>query len=219
VGQPLIRSGLVGRFRASDLSALSDGATVGTWSNARANSLVTPMAALTQVTEASKPTKQTVSGRPVLRFDGAGDWLTGALPFSSGPFSIIVVARRIGAGEANGRLWEIAGQALVYNVSTRWEWAFPVITSSANTADNWNVITAVHTPTAVDLRINGTTVAAGNPTDLSVNGFSVGANGGGEENANVEVQDLLVYNRALRAGEHKSVGRSLSDHYGLGTML
>src|SRR5215218_9314137 len=57
-------------FRSEDLSGLANGAAVSTeWSS------VVGTSSTTQTTPASRPTKETVSGNTVVRFDGVDDWL------------------------------------------------------------------------------------------------------------------------------------------------
>ncbi len=70
MGSPTDVSNLVLWFRASDLSGLPDATAINTqWSS------VVGSATTGQGTAGARPTKQTVSGNTVVRFDGTDDWL------------------------------------------------------------------------------------------------------------------------------------------------
>lgn len=70
MGSPTDVSNLVLWFRASDLSGLADTTAISTqWSSAVGSSTTS------QGTAGARPTKETVSGNTVVRFDGTDDWL------------------------------------------------------------------------------------------------------------------------------------------------
>ena len=83
-------TGLALWWRARDLSTLADGAAISSWTSAVGTSTAS------QGTGSKQPTKQTVAGRTVVRFDGSNDDLTldgDALTVSKNVTGLTVMAR------------------------------------------------------------------------------------------------------------------------------
>lgn len=100
-------------LEARDL-ALADGDPVGSLSDKSGNGNNASAAG------SERPTKQTVSGRTVIRFDGSDDWLTGAVTVSGTTLTVFALTTLNSGSTSYGRVVSLtSGSSQDYSSSAR----------------------------------------------------------------------------------------------------
>jgi hypothetical protein len=194
----------------------------------------------TQSASASRPTlvNGVINGRPVVRFDGASDFLTFNLPVNGlSTMSLLLVA----ANTQNQNGGESGGEraALFWNETAGWGTVF--LTPFQSSLNSRFGTTQVENrndylrPLSVGSRFTLSTAVKNGPTDsLYVNGTqvlntsgklptiaacqSVANVGRGYDNDTFfagDIAEILIYNRALTVAERQQAEQLLIDKYGL----
>lgn len=213
-------------FLARNLSGLSDGAAVTTWSSAIGTSTAS------QGTGANQPTKQTVSGEHCVRFDGSNDSLSlngDALTFSQniGAITLFVKAKIItlpasfamlthfssGTSTSQGRAYidinsggtmETGGRRLDADAVDETATGTPGTTDvhvfgglyDYTNSDLFTYIDGAQTGTDASFQ------AAGSTSNTASQAVAFGADTAGTSHfLNYDLYEVLVYNRALTAPE------------------
>jgi hypothetical protein len=181
--------------------------------------------------DSADPTVTTVSGRPLLLFDGVNDYATvpnAALPSAGTSASVSIVAvyrqngtppsaaitsAKVGFGDnEDGHAFEASGTT-VYSV-----WgdgaANSTLTRTGSTANLVNVASSVLTPTTHTFRLNGSTTSAARVVGdaSSATGLLLGRLGASFY-ANIGLIAVLIGSAAWTSDQLASV----ETHYGAGT--
>jgi len=199
------------RYDATTLS-LSDGDSVSTWGDETGNGHD-----LTAGTAATYKT-DVINSNPVVRFDGADDFLDVAFSSLSQPNHIFIVFQLLSSSgsdfdrmhdseNANGHIWES-------DSSGNWRmWSGDgVVGSEADT--NPHIASQLYNETNSTLRIDGSQDGSGDVGSNPLDGFRVGADADGENHANVDVGEILIYPQDKSAVDSE-VENYLSDKWGI----
>lgn len=207
-----ISYGLVGWWNREDLPAA--GSLIATWTNR-----VTGGVALTAAGGA-RPTSTAVGSRLCARFDGAANNMQSAFVLAQ-PITFHLVYRQLafgGVGANDVVLTGAAGNAS-YITDTG-----PRTLITAGVALQWLANVANNVFAEVDVIFNGAAsgmylgtvpLAVGNTGAWGLGGISLGASAVPNRFTNIDVMDLLVYNRALASLEMDHNRRYLEEHCGL----
>ncbi len=226
---PLHIPGCVLWLAADRITGLNDGDPVGTWSDLSGNSRDA-----TQGTGAAKPLYKVnvISGKPVVRFDGVDDVLTFTTTNIT-DYSLFVVVKMLAMAAFAGYFsWNSAAQdgfSVVNDVGVASPFRPNIIDyvngekTSRNKINNagyavpntaFQLETYTSTP-AIFLNgvSQGITVGSAGYT---LTGGQVGGSGDGPgDRAQVDMAEVIVYNRSVGLAEQKRVERYLGNKYGV----
>ena len=208
--------------------AVLDGAVIGRWEDLTANA-----DHVNQAVVASKPTLQNaagdlLNGQPVVRFDGANDFLVGA--FTTGgaftqPFTIFVVTALdatavndnldhivISGDDGVNYIWMFQRAAALPDA-----WAINAGASVQGAASNsnWNTWTTLINGAGSQFWHNGISQAVGNAGAQIIDGLSIGIHGGVAGPWKGDVAEILAYDADLSNADDNQVGNYLATRYGL----
>lgn len=223
--------GLVLWLDADAIEWLDDGQPVETWED-----LSGAGNHATQATEASRPTYKTgiLNGKPVVRFDGADDILANsspALPSGSDARTVFAVFERKSAGtnvifdygtQSNGQRFGLVVNHSVPETSVAW-WGH-----RWGVADSFTGFTAmtvlvpdgVSNTNGASIYIDGVPLLSSGTTSGSVQALNTVLGemrvGGHLSNASseVDIAEILIYDRALSGSEREDVEAYLMAKYG-----
>lgn len=177
---------------ASQIVGLNDGDPVATWSDLSGNS--------------RDNTQATVSKRPIwkttyVQFDGVDDFMTGTLPNISQPFTVAFRVRQLN----DGFVFSSPGTTYLPYVRTFYFAGSNIIGSAFNTTDYHTVLFEANGGTSI-ARVDGAVNASGNAGSNTIASGAaaceLGAWSGGTGFwCQMNLKSLVIYNRALTAGE------------------
>jgi len=168
---------------------------------------------LTQGTAGNQPlfVASGLNGKPTVRFDGAGDTLKAA-PFTlNQPMTLSLVYKSITVGvsavndhitdgntlDSCGLLSDTASGSETYTFAGGvGNLVSPVLANGV-----FAYVDGLINGASSSLRSNGVQVAAGNAGANNAAGFALGAGGDGTRSTNIEVAEVIIYNRVLAANE------------------
>lgn len=209
-----------GTFQASGGAAAgTSGDVVGEWQDQSGGGRH-----LTQTTTAKKPTFVTgvLNGLPVVRFDGADDVMSAAIPANASK-TIILLARKIGAVvTTNGRFWQADNEA---NLFRKADGTFGLFGNNGGAnvdlggdTSQTSIVSIVYSNTgAAEAIINGASTAF-DPWNgyATATALYVGAaNSDGAVAENIEVGEFLIYDRALSSTDLGRVHAYLAERWGV----
>lgn len=212
-------------FKA-DALALSDGASVASWTDSAASPQ--PVA---QATGGNQPIFKTniVAGKPVVRFDGVNDVLSGGKAWTQG-FTVLAVVRQA----ATGGNYPIVGSPLGGN-QVRIDTTSKLVTIITNSATMAQGTVAISNPTTqfhvlsasspssagirnVKLVVDGAseTIASGGTNTTAGQAMCVGANDPvGSPFFNGDIAEIVRYDAELSDADRRSVEAYLAAKYGI----
>ena len=215
-------SGLIIWVRADSITGKVDGNTITTWSDESGQGTD-----VTQATAAKKPVYKTdiINGLPVIRFDGVDDVLNSGA-FSSElaqPNTICIVFKHLtGSVSSNERIVNgydssLASSHLFHIVNTSPD-AFTVsaginIAVAASNAD-FHILITIYNTTSSLIHFDGGEQVANAGTKLW-NEISLGSARFGTEFANVDIAEIIGYNRNLSSNQAAKVENYLSRKYAI----
>ncbi|MBI4238107.1 MAG: thrombospondin type 3 repeat-containing protein [Deltaproteobacteria bacterium] len=214
-------------LRASDLTSLSDGDPVSTWTDASGAGNDA-----TQTTEERRPTFRTnvVGGKPVIRFDEFDDGLSIAdsATYKTPVVQLVLVAKSTSSGRTligyphdtthtdPYYRWSF-GHAGSDAINLRIGSNFEDTTANAGWADMG--LYAYETETR-NVYHNGTLFYQGTSGEAvtypNATGLRIGYNADGLENLTGDIAEILLFDQALTALERRTVTCALSTEYTLG---
>jgi hypothetical protein len=215
-------SGLLVWLKPSSLSGLTDGNTIASWADSSGNGYDSA-----QATETNKPTKQTVSGFSVARFDGADNFMTNTtLPaMTTGAFTLYVVAKRIETAAVYDTFFQFGDNTntnllLSYDNHANKRYTVNALgsappTTGPNSTTNIEFV-KVRRSTNVFVSVNGG--AETDFGDITLNpdaGYIIGGETAFSQYANLDIIELILYNTSLSAGNQTDVETYLDTTYGL----
>jgi hypothetical protein len=200
---PIGKTGVLAWLDASQLTGLSDGAAVASWTDVSGNA-----AHAVQATGGNQPTYQTaeVNGRPVIRFDGSDQLVATFAGSQAQPNAVAIVVRH--GTSVTGPQYLLDGldtsnrHGLFINAIGQLEaFAGASIIGTGPTAGEvviytWNVNGASSV-----LYRNGVSHASGDVGAQALGGLSVGARFNTIEFLDGDVCEVVAYDTALSAGE------------------
>lgn len=214
-------------LKADELSGLSQGNSVSSWSDESGNNN-----AFSQSTNSDQPTYQTnvINNKPALRFDGQDDWMGIALDIPETNFSQFVVFQTRN-NDTDGAAWTATGSNSASsgshdrqfginssNLSQRL-YSSQVINSSSNFNDNSPHITSAHVNNGVGQRIkaDGSEVGNGNKDGSNFTGQSHVIIGGHThwDYFEADIPEIIYYKTLLDTTQQIIVANYLSSKYGI----
>jgi hypothetical protein len=211
---------------ASQITGVPDGGTLGSWLDRSGTAHHA-----TQATLSLQPTYRAagLNGHPSLRFDGIDDYMRLASPLLTGstPRTVVFVMRPttignrgivdLGDGATTGGAFMITPE---YGV--RVQAGNRLFQQAASGAAEIGVVTLTGgTTDAIAARINGVVLSPASTASVAINTTGLATVGSftalltNRYNFAGDIAEILVYNRALSAGEIDSVQRYLSGKYGI----
>jgi hypothetical protein len=229
---PIDISGLEVWYDASQIIGLNDADPVTTWPN---SSSFGSDRDVTQATAASRPTYRmnVLNGKPVVRFDGANDWLylfTGLMPEVVQPMTWFFVARTtrfpdtadkqaiLSAGGGTLNLIEFGQHAANYDIYAGASIGF---TNPAPIIGTFTEFMWLQNGAASQFCVNGaepTTVDTGtNKFAAGGEGFSIGSRNRDNSSEPLEgdIAEIMLYSRALSDSEREQVEDYLMTKYAI----
>lgn len=218
VFRPTDLAGLMLWLDATAISGLVDGDPVATWSDLSGNGNHA-----TQATAGLRPLYKTsiLNGRPVVRFDGAGDYLAVFFTLAQ-PEAIFLVGQwrapsdgqTLFDGNGANTMRVLAnGVTPVYRMLAS---GGDFTTSTPVTTGTFQVIYALFSGSSSALRINGGSADVGNAGFGAGGGIVLGALGDpGSLSSAVDLAEVILYNREPSNAERQRVERYLSRKYGI----
>ena len=208
-------------------AAAADGDVVGRWEDLSANADHTNQAVV-----AAKPTLQNaagdlLNGHPVVRFDGADDWLQG--PFTTGgalaqPFIVLAVAELdVTVVDDNNSRTLVDGQGGTRMLLRQWSGTIPDCwaiyaanyVQGGNSDSKWNIWTALFNGVASQFWHNGVSEGVGNSGADNAPGITIGADTSGNVGWKGDATEILIYDANLSDADKNQVGAYLGRRYGL----
>lgn len=210
---------------ASQITGLSDGAAITTWTDASGNGNN-----ITQSTAAAKPTYKTaiLNGKPVARFDG-GDRLINASISVAQPITAFVVASVSASDSDAATFFDSYNnvQCIMYrgaaldNPNKIVIRSGPTATWGVDADNNANILTGIWSGASSSLWKNGGTAATGSNGTNGLSGVSIG-NIRGNPNPLIanysligDIAEIIIYSGAMSDGNRQSVQSYLSAKYGI----
>jgi hypothetical protein len=180
---------------------------------------------LLQPTGAKQPLlkRGVLNGHAVVRFDGLNDTLQSLVASTPQPYTIMVVLKQYGGGNAQ-QVWVEGGGSntpLLYRadaIDAIHAWAGGV-EFAYHIPGGWpsafHCISAIYNGAGSDIWDNKTAAAAGDAGANALTGLTLGAGWDGTLPAQIDVAEVLVYWKALSNGERDAVVDYLNAKYGL----
>jgi len=218
----------LGTFQAAGgAAATADGDVIGQWQDQ-----ATAADHLAQANNDKRPTLQTgANGQPVMRFDGADDYLQG--PFTNGgllaqPYTIFAVAQLDAASiddgtadillNADDNVQRMAFQAFLVGAPAEayWRVYFGAFLAGGAADANWNIWTMLANGNTSQVWQNGVSeIGPGIGGAHTPDGLTVGAGYNGSSNWDGDVAEIIVYAGNLATDDKNQVGAYLASRYGL----
>jgi hypothetical protein len=193
----------------------------------------------TQSTPASRPlfVPNALNGRPVIRFDGVNDWLDGNIGTQVGrDRSLFIVYRRntffanggiFSLRSASGNDWNSADAMALTHGSTNSHVVTlaqnPLFYNGTDSVNTYRLLSIIRDTDPVTMRINGIVqqpTQIGPNTSTNTAGYRLGARASNGSQlslfSNIDVAEVLLYNRGLSNQERLAVEAYLAAKYGLG---
>jgi hypothetical protein len=177
---------------ANQITGLNDGDAVATWSDLSGNS--------------RDNTQATVSKRPIwkttyVKFDGVDDFMTGALPNISQPFTVAFRVRQLN----DGFVFSSPGTTYLPFLRSYYFTGANLVGSPFNTTDYHTVLFEANGGTSI-ARVDGVVNVSGNAGSAGIASGAaaceLGAwSAGSSFWCQMNLKSLVIYNRALTAGE------------------
>jgi hypothetical protein len=204
---------LYARFDATAL-ALSDGNSVSTWGDETGNGH--------DLTAGTAPTYRTgiINGNPVVRFDGADDFLDVAFPDLSQPNTVYMVAQS--AESSPSAFDEIHDSAddtnnrhtLAIDDGNWAIYAGTVVRSSTPYDNSSHIFGELFNTTSSALRLDGSQIASGDVGSQALSGLTVGSNSSQGTFAAIDVGEIVIYPQD-KSGIQSDIESYLSDKWGI----
>ena len=209
-------SGLV-MWLAADLGlTLNNGDPVTTWLDQSGNGND-----VTQAVAGKKPTFTTaiINGKPVVRFDGAGDYLK-AVAFALNQPEHVFLVMKVIVGLLNQYYFDGDAQDDMAAIQrsaganfAQFAGAFgPTVTLGTT---NFRIINALYNGALSNVSLDGGADNLGNVGAINALGVSIGGNGVDASHSNFDLAEFLIYDVDLSADEESSVETYLSNKYGI----
>ncbi len=209
-------SNLWGRYNASSSSnyILTDGA-VSQWTDLSGNGRH-----LTQATSSRRPTVKVAekNGLNVIYFDGGAKGLVTSSLTLSNPITIFVVVKMYSLNSyttiydgVNNNEANLAGNS-GGNIQLYTQGFVGGMSASTNT---WYRLTHVMNAGSSFDRRNDTVISSWSDDTVTMGGLRIGEGDGGGENGNMDIAEVIVYNRALTTSEINTVNSFLSSVWGI----
>lgn len=210
-------AGCVLWLRADGITGLSDGDPVTTWADESGEGNDA-----TQATTAKKPSYETgvLNGKPVVRFDGVDDELSGISVAKSGAYSLFVVAKKVGAitgglldfnrSDNFGSYFESAGKFALNHRNTE-------AIYTPNVPETWWLLSGKWDGAEIQARVNGSNGSAVTMASVLTDDPMTGRLGRLHDGyyLNGDIAEVLLYNSALNGANVSSVEGYLEDKYAL----
>lgn len=201
-------SGRVADYDADSLVALADAAAV--------SSLATSVGSdtLVQAAGANQPTKQTVSGLTVVRFDGVNDRVQITTGAHVQPMTTVLVAKLNGTA-GTPVLVDGGNTNFTHDIGSTTAFIMYAGTtlSSAVTLDTaWHIIVAIFNGASSKIRIGGGAGVAGGAGAAGRTGLTLGSAFSGTLPASMDVRRLITYDKVLSVADLNTLGPALVAH-------
>ncbi len=207
-------------LNASQITGLSDGAAVGTWSDQ--SGLGNDA---TQGTAGYKPLYKTniINGKPIVRFDGSDDWLD--MPDVTAA-TLVMVAEAPTSGNDDfmiaGDMTNVSPSLAAYYISSsRYEYYNRVYGGTGysfaiSNATGFNIIVATLGSNIFNGYANGSNTVVDAACPKSVWTYSaIGATTTGVSNAAFDCAEIIVYNTVISDADRQKVESFLSNKYAI----
>jgi len=164
-----------------------------------------------------------INGLPVIEFDGVSAAITGPAPMNSDNGTIFIVAKHLTDKPvgvmyeqyADGNdtmnfyrkgLDEVTNSLRVFNGGD--------LVSENSLDNNFNVLSTIINGASSKIYINNKIVAEGDAGSLNAAGdYYLSYWGAGDEYTNMQIAEVIVYNRALTSTEHNTIANYLNKKY------
>lgn len=213
--------GLVLWLAADNITGLSDGAQVASWPDASGGDLHA-----LQATSGLRPLYKTniFNGLPVVRFDGTDDTMVANWPYTHEAQCVIAVVRR--TGTKSNYSAAVFTRNLYISLEnpgaspSHWiTYLMTDVTSGQSVAAAASIISAnMRAYNDIDLVTNGASVTRTNGAGYfgaSHTFYTLGANETGVQTAQMDLAEVLAYDRALDTDEREAVEQYLSLKYAI----
>jgi hypothetical protein len=210
---------------AKTTPATNDGDVIGAWADQSGNGND-----VTQATTGNKPTLKLAikNGRPVIRFDGAGDNLQGVLSDAlSQPFTIFAVAAldAVAVDAGAGIIIDgddVTNRAVLEQQSQggdtdTWSiYAGSFVTGGVSDS-NWNIWAALFNGASSEFWINGASEASGGAGASNPDGITVGTRYLADATSawDGDVAEVIIYDPSLSTADRQQVEQYLSTRWGI----
>jgi hypothetical protein len=165
-----------------------------------------------------------LNGKPVIEFNGTDARIVGSSPMNTSVGTIIIVGKYLAdkltgvmyeqydgydtMGFYRGNSNEIDQKLYMYNGAT--------IVSDSNVGFVFGIFTVIVDGTNSKICINGSIDGTGNAGDLTANGpYYLSWYGGNNEYTNMQIAEVVVYNRAITTQERQQVEAYLASKYAI----
>ena len=160
-----------------------------------------------------------LNGKPAIEFNGADARITGSEPTTSLPVTVIIVAKHLADTEigmmyeqfADGDnmafyRWTSGGQLRIYNGID--------LTGETIVPFSFKIFGAIINETDSEIYINGSFDNSGDSGDFTPSGnYYLAHWAGGDTYTNMQIAEVVVYNRAITTPERQQVEGYLNDKY------
>ena len=212
---------LLAWYKADAITGLTNGAAVASWTDSSGFGRH-----VTQATSGNQPTYQTgvLNSLPVVRFDGASDYLQVTSSLALGPRTAFCVAKTDATSTSYGIFDGITGSdamrlmsasTLYYSMTGSVGSAVSSLGTPAVTpSTTWKIFACVFDDTGT-LRVNG---GAGHSTtvgEVAVDGITLGQSGFLNAPLDGDIAEFLLYDYALSVAEINAIGAYLGTKYGI----
>lgn len=198
----------VADYDADTLAALADAAAVASLAASVGSDT------LVQVTGASQPTKRTVSGLPVVRFDGVDDRLQITTGTHVQPMTTVLVAK-LNATTGTPVLVDGGNTNFTHDVGSTTDfimYAGTSLSSGVALDTAWHIIVATFDGASSNIRIDGGAGVTGAAGASGRTGLTIGSAFSGTLPASMDFRRLVTYDRALSVAELNVLGPALVAH-------
>jgi hypothetical protein len=206
---------VMGWYKADAITGKNDGDTITTWEDSSAANND-----LTQATDTKRPLYKTAiqNGLPVVRFDGAGDFLQKVFTFAQ-PAHIIVVGTYRTGYSSNAVIFDggVAGtiHGALFRTSSTVMSLYAGSTSCAltTTPQAWHCYASLFSNAASENRADGGAAATGTAGSGPLGGITLGADAAGAQSGAVDIGEVIAFSTTLSAGSRQAIEAAMKEKW------
>lgn len=198
-------------LKASTIN-LTDGTAVSSWadSSGLGNNV-------SQATGAQQPIYKTgiVNGKPIVRFDGVNDLLSGSDLGLSQPFTVCCVVKASSGGIFQDIVDQGVPSATVHNSNNFAMYAGNTVDGSTNIIGAFHTFIGIYNGASSTGYTNGNSDISGDVGAFNTSGLTIGNNAGATSSFTGDIAEVLIYNSALSSTNRSNIQSYLKTTYGL----